>query len=73
MPQSIAKKFGEKIRELRKEKGYSQEKFAYKIQLHRTYIGAVERGEKNITLKNLEKIAESLDVKISAIFSSIEL
>ena len=73
MSDSIAQKFGEHIRQLRKAKGFSQESFARKLKLHRTYIGAIERGEKNITIKNLEKLADCLGVKISEIFKSIEI
>ena len=72
MTDSLAKKLGQHIRTLRKAKGYSQESFAYKLKLHRTYIGSVERGEKNITIKNLEKIAECLKVEISDIFLAIK-
>jgi len=56
--------FGAKVRELRKTNGISQEELAFKAGLHRTYIGMIERAEKNITLKNIEKIANALDVKI---------
>jgi len=55
--------FGEKVRELRKEKGLSQEDLSYKADLHRTYIGMIERAEKNITLINIEKIAKALEVQ----------
>ncbi len=58
-------KFGDKIRELRKEKGLSQEQLSFKADLHRTYIGMIERAEKNITLVNIEKIANALDVSIN--------
>jgi transcriptional regulator with XRE-family HTH domain len=58
-------KFGDKIRELRKEKGLSQEQLSFKAGLHRTYIGMIERGEKNITLVNIEKIANALDASIN--------
>jgi transcriptional regulator with XRE-family HTH domain len=54
--------FGDKVRELRKEKGLSQEELSFKADLHRTYIGMIERAEKNITLTNIEKIAKALDV-----------
>lgn len=57
--------FGEKVRELRKEKGLSQEELSFKADLHRTYIGMIERAEKNITLTNVEKIAKALDVQVS--------
>ena len=57
--------FGKKVREIRKEKGFSQEKLAHKADLHRTYIGMIERAEKNITLLNIEKIAKALEVNIN--------
>ncbi len=60
--------FGEKVRELRKEKGLSQEELSFKADLHRTYIGMIERAEKNITLTNIEKIAKALDVDIKKLF-----
>jgi len=66
--QEILKKFGEKVREIRKDKEMSQEELAYKANLHRTYIGMIERAEKNITLVNIEKIATALGVKIKKLF-----
>jgi len=51
------------IRFYRKQKGWSQEKLAEQCNLHRTYIGAIERGEKNLTLKSLEVIALALEVE----------
>lgn len=57
--------FGDKVRELRKERGISQEELSFKAELHRTYIGMIERAEKNITLINIEKIAKALNVKIA--------
>ncbi|NCO74706.1 MAG: helix-turn-helix transcriptional regulator [Cyanobacteria bacterium] len=60
----ITKKFGEKIRQIRKQQKMSQNELAEKSGLHRTYIGAVERGERNITLINAEKIAQALSVKL---------
>ena len=62
--QNILVKFGNKVRSIRKEKKMSQEDLAYKSDLHRTYIGMIERAEKNITLINIEKIAHGLEVKI---------
>ena len=62
--QNILIKFGERVREIRKEKGLSQEELAYKADLHRTYIGMIERAEKNITLLNIEKIANALELNI---------
>jgi len=64
----ILKKFGNKIKEVRTERGLSQEELAFRAELHRTYVGAVERGEKNISLKNIDKIAEALKVKIKDLF-----
>ena len=58
-------KFGEKVREIRKEKGLSQEQLSFKADLHRTYIGMIERAEKNITLVNIEKIANALETSIN--------
>ncbi len=58
-------KFGEKVRDIRKEKGLSQEQLSFKAELHRTYIGMIERAEKNITLVNIEKIANALEISIN--------
>lgn len=60
--------FGKKVRGFRKEKGLSQEQLAFKADLHRTYIGMIERAEKNITLVNIEKIANALEVDIKELF-----
>ena len=60
---NIAKLVGKKIRYYRKQADISQERLAELAKLHRTYIGAVERGEKNITIVNLEKIAEALKIE----------
>jgi len=61
-------KFGARIRSLRKERGLSQEALSYRAELHRTYIGMIERAEKNITLVNIGKIAKALEVKIKDLF-----
>lgn len=60
----INKKVGLKIRKYREKKGWSQEQLAFEADLHRAYIGHIERGEKNIGLINLEKIAKALSVEI---------
>lgn len=62
-------KFGNRVRELRKLKNLSQEELAFRADVHRTYIGMIERAEKNITLLNIEKIANALDVSINDLFN----
>jgi transcriptional regulator with XRE-family HTH domain len=64
MKKPILKRFGANVQKARKQKGWSQEDLAKKCRLHRTYIGGIERGERNISLINLNKIATALDVKI---------
>ena len=63
-------RFGERVRSLRKQKKLSQEQLAFKANLHRTYIGMIERAEKNITLVNIEKIAVALNVTIKELFDA---
>ena len=63
----ILKKFGDRVRQLRKQKDISQEELAHRSDLHRTYIGMIERAEKNITLLNIEKIANALGIEVSEI------
>ena len=58
-------RFGDRVREVRKSKGISQEELASRANLHRTYIGMIERAEKNITLLNIGRIASALDIEIS--------
>lgn len=60
----ILNTFGENVRKFRRTLNISQEELAHKADLHRTYIGMIERAEKNITLVNMEKIANALEVKI---------
>jgi len=60
----INKKVGATIRKFRRKKGWSQEKLAFEANLHRAYIGQIERGEKNIGIKNIEKIAKALNVSL---------
>lgn len=56
--------FGKRLRELRVDRGFSQEEFAQACGLHRTYIGQIERAEKNITLRSMEKIATTLGLEL---------
>ncbi len=71
MKKKLLVKFGQKVREERLKKGLSQEGLAAKAGVHRTYIGMIERAEKNITLENIEKISRALDLKISNLFKDI--
>ena len=67
----ILKKLGDRVRELRKEKAISQEELAHRADLHRTYIGMIERAEKNITLLNIERIANALDITVSNLMKTL--
>ena len=69
LKKDILLKFGKKVQKIRKEQELSQEKLAFKANLHRTYIGMIERAEKNITLVNIEKIAKALEVDIKELFN----
>jgi transcriptional regulator with XRE-family HTH domain len=66
----IQKEFGERLRKLRKQKGLSQEALALSCDLDRTYIGGVERGERNISLINIYKIAEALGLDARRLFDA---
>ena len=72
MNDDILKRFGLTIKRLRESKGISQEKLGEISDLHRTYIGMIERAERNITLKNIEKLAKALGTDISKIFEELE-
>ena len=65
----ISIKFGNKVRKIRSNNNLSQEELAHKAGVHRTYIGMIERAEKNITLINIEKIANGLGVEIVELLS----
>lgn len=67
----ITQKVGNRIRALRTKIGLSQEKFAAKIEMDRTYFAGVERGKRNVAIINLEKIAKGLDITLSKLFEDI--
>ena len=67
----ICKKFGTRVRELRIAQGLSQEVFAQKAGLHRTYIGGIERGERNVSLINIEKIANVFDISMASLMGDL--
>ncbi len=60
----VATQFGEKLRKLRKEQGFSQEELADRAGLHRTYVSSVERGERNVSLQTIDKLARALNLPI---------
>lgn len=64
--------FGAAVRELRIAKGLSQEKLAELAEIHRTYIGDVERGTRNIALVNMTRIANALDIPLSKLIAEME-
>ena len=61
---NLLKKFGHKVKTLRLEKGWTQEELARRADLHRTYIGSIERYERNISLLNVERIAKAFKVNV---------
>ena len=69
MSKTILEKFGKKVREERLKQNLSQEELASRAGVHRTYIGMIERAEKNITLENIEKIAKALKVNINKLLT----
>ncbi len=66
----ITKTLSRNIKRLRADMGLSQEELAHKCGLHRTYVGAVERGERNITLSSLELLASALDVDVPTLLNN---
>ena len=68
---AIAKIIGQRIRNYRTQKGLSQEKLAELAGCHPTYIGQLERGEKNATLESVEKIASAMDISLSELFDKL--
>ena len=71
MNSELSQNFGKIIKGLRQEKKISQEELGFRANLHRTYIGMIERGEKNITLENIEKLSKGLDVSMKLIFEKL--
>jgi transcriptional regulator with XRE-family HTH domain len=68
----VLRAFGIAVRELRQERGFSQEAFADAVGVHRTYIGGIERGERNVGLINVARIAGALGVSISVLMAATE-
>ncbi len=64
----IKARFGQRLREIRQKKGLSQEELAFLAGLHRTYVSSAERGQRNVSLVNIEKLARALEVDITEMF-----
>lgn len=71
-PKPITNRFGERVKVLRKQRGLSQEDFADLCNLDRTYISGIERGRRNVALRNIEVIAIALGLSISDLFKDID-
>ena len=67
----ILTKFGKRVRELRQKGEWSQEAFAEECDLDRTYMGGIERGERNLGLRNIERIAEALGITIAELMEGV--
>lgn len=72
VPNLLLKALGQRIRALRTEQGYSQEAFADKCGVHRTFMGTIERGESNLSFQNIHKVAKTLGVTLSNLFLDLE-
>ena len=67
----ILQKFGKRVRELRAAAEYSQEAFAEECDLDRTYMGGIERGERNLGLRNVERIAEAIGITLAELMEGV--
>ena len=70
---TIARELGERLRAYRTQRGWSQEEMAERADLHTTYIGQLERGEKNATIESISKVAAALNISLSKLFENISL
>jgi transcriptional regulator with XRE-family HTH domain len=68
---NIKEKIGNRIRKLRQDKHLSQEAFADQCELDRTYISSIEKGKRNVSIINLEKIANALNINLSTLFNDL--
>ncbi len=71
MDKNYLVKFGQRIRELRQKTGLSQEKFALMIGMDRTYFSSVESGKRNMSLLNIKKIADGLEITVDKLFENL--
>jgi transcriptional regulator with XRE-family HTH domain len=70
--QILTTAFGDAVRKLRRDRGWSQEEFADRVGVHRTYMGGVERGERNVSLVNIGRISESLELPLAALMAEVD-
>ena len=70
---NLSKTIGERIRNYRRREGLNQEQLAERCDLHATYIGQLERGEKNATLESIEKIVKGLNISFETLFEKIQV
>ena len=68
----LLKKFGDRVQSLRNQMGISQEKLAELAEMHRTYISGIERGERNVSLINIMRLANALNVSVSKLMEGID-
>jgi transcriptional regulator with XRE-family HTH domain len=68
----LLRAFGVAVRRLRRERGWSQEEFADRAGVHRTYMGAIERGEQNLSLVSIGRVAAGLGISLSALMAEVE-
>lgn len=71
MAEDIKFLFGQNLKKIRLEKKISQEELAFRSGLHRTYVSSVERGERNISIENIQKLANALDVSIKSLIPDV--
>jgi len=70
--ETLPKQIGHLVRRLRTQAGFSQEQFAFTCGLHRTYMGAIERGEKTISVETANKLAKALGLSLAELFQKLE-
>ena len=68
----LLRALGRRVREMRLAQGYSQESFADKCGVHRTFMGTIERGESNLSFQNIVRVAETLGVSLAVLFADLE-
>ncbi len=69
---TIKEKFGNRVKELRRARNLSQEKFALQIDMDRTYLASVESGKRNVSLENISKLASGLEISLEELFRGIK-